>query len=355
MAWSGLLGDRMTCYALLDQLVSESPGAEVRAACFAALGRQLGQIGDVAKQQGFRMQLLRAGRVAESKGMATVADDLTQLAARDARWLVTPGAVETSGLLDIPINVTVQDGPPIDAAIERGLQALSVPTGPDLETKYRIAAVKRERQALSVSLVPTTWTSAKKFHAVVEHDPGWLGKLPDGPWITPIPFGDSLLPGIAAVHAIIMSSDGAVIAAQRSAATSYRPLHWSVSFEEQLNEKDLRQHEDAFTAAARRGLKEEFGADSSAQDAVLLAAVMEISLLNLGLVFLLSLPMTARQLIDSWSSKAKDKWEANDVRAIPLDNVDAGMASLGQLHPTSELRWLALQRWLHSQASTVSR
>ena len=338
----------MTCYALLDQLLSESPGAAVRAASLLGLGRQLEEIGDVTKQQGFRMQLLRAARIAESRGMAAVADDLTQLAAREARWLVTPGAVETSGSLDIPINVTVQDGPPIDATIQRALQELSVQTGPDLETKYRFADVQRERQALSVSLVPTTWTSAKKFHTVLERDPGWASKLPGGPWIAPIPFGDSLLPGIAAVHAIIMSSDSAVIAAQRSAETSYRPLHWSVSFEEQLNEIDLLQNEDAFTAAARRGLNEEFGVDPSAQDILPLATVMQIDLLNLGLVFLLRLSMTARQLIDSWKFKAKDRWEAIDVRAIPLDRVDACMPSLGRLHPTSELRWLALRRWLHS-------
>src|SRR5689334_1892961 len=131
----------------------------------------------------------------------------------------------------MPVRVTVHDGPPVDPGIETQLQKLSLPTGPNLETKYRFTSLMHQSNALVVTLAPTTWSSAKRFHTAVQRDPAWASKLPDGGWITPMPFGHQLQPGIAVVHAIITTSDGKVIAAQRSAETGYAPLHWSVSFE----------------------------------------------------------------------------------------------------------------------------
>lgn len=343
------LGSSVTSYALLDQLLSEGPASETCAARLAALGSQLLAIRSAGEQQGFRLQLLCAARIAASEGLPAMADEFTRLATKDAPWLVTPNALEATEPVDGPISVGVQDGPAISAAIERELQNRSVVTGPDLEAKYRFAAIKQDRHGLSISLVPTTWTDAKRFHSIVEHDPSWARGLPDGWWISPVPFGDCMLPGIAVVHAIIITSDQTVIAAQRSAQTSYRPLHWSISFEEQLNDKDVNQKGDPFSAAARRGLKEEFGVDVAAQDIVPLATVMQVDVLNLGLIFLLRLSMTADQLINSWKFTAKDRWEANEVRAIPLRSADASIASLGQLHPTSEMRLLALRRWLQKR------
>jgi hypothetical protein len=89
------------------------------------------------------------------------------------------------------------------------------------------------------------------------------------------------------VHAIIMTSDDKVIAAQRSAEVNYAPQHWSVSFEEQLNGSDIGHKQDAFTAAARRGFTEEFGAELAARDVTPLTTVMQVDLLNLGIVMLL--------------------------------------------------------------------
>jgi hypothetical protein len=172
-------------------------------------------------------------------------------------------------------------------------------------------------------------------------------KLPDGRWFRPIPFGEQLLPGIAVVHAIILTSDHHVIAALRSRATTYAPLHWSVSFEEQLNEKDFGCDQDAFTAAARRGFHEEFGGEVSAANVIPLASVLQVDLLNLGMVMLVRPPMTAREIRDSWLSAASDGWEADDIQCIPLDDLAA--ASIGlQLHPSSELRCMALRRWISS-------
>ena len=338
----------MTRDALLDKLVKEGLPAEVRRASIDALSGQLERTGDASQQQAFRMLLLRAARIAKSRGSTVVSDDLTALAMKDASWLVTPGALEACGPLAMPIRVSVQDGPPVDAVIQAQLEQLSLPTGPDLETKYRFTTLAHGRDALAVTLAPTTWTSVNRFHTAVQRDPAWASKLPDGRWIRPMPFGDRLLPGIAVAHAIIMASDHQVIATQRSLEVSYAPLHWSVSFEEQLNEKDVGLYEDAFTAAARRGFREEFGAEIPARNIVPVGAVMQMDLLNLGMIMLLRASMTAEEIRESRQSIAKDGWEAKEVRGLPLDSLDQNIANL-RLHPTSELRCLALRRWLFTQ------
>lgn len=151
----------MTRDALLDQLVEEDPSVEVRQASLDALSRQLERIRDAVQQQTFRMLLLRAARIAKSRGSTAVSNDLTALAMKDASLLVTPGALEACGPLDVPIRVTVQDGPPVDAVIQKQLQELRIPTGPDLETKYRFTGLTYKRGAAAVNLAPTTWTSAK--------------------------------------------------------------------------------------------------------------------------------------------------------------------------------------------------
>jgi hypothetical protein len=335
--------------ALLDTVLDRELRADARTAALSAMSRQFGQASGPLEQQALRMQLLLAGRIAESRGSASVAADLTALAIKDASWLVTNTALEASEALDVPLRVTVRDGPPVEAGIEASLEKLNLPVGADLETKYRFTALKHGTDVVVVTLAPTTWTSARRFHAAVQRDPAWATKLPDGRCTKPVPFGDQLLPGIAVVHAIILSSDRQVIAAQRSRETSYAPLHWSVSFEEQLSEQDFGHAEDAFTAAARRGFEEEFGADGLALEVTPVASVMQVDLLNLGIVMVLRAAMTAGEIRDSWHSSARDGWEATDVRFLRLDDLAAAAASLGpRMHPTSTLRCLALRRWLSS-------
>ncbi len=339
----------MDDYAMIDQLLGEDLPAEAMRAALSTLELQLNETADPGHEQAFRMLLLRWARIARSRSRTGVSNELIQLAMTDARWLVTSDALEASESLDIPVHVTVHEGPPIEATIAAQLERLTFPVGPDLETKYRFTALTRQSDALAVRLAPTTWTSANKFHAAVERDPAYASKFPDGRWITPLPFGDTLLPGIAVVHAIILTSDNQVIAAQRSREMSYSPLHWSVSFEEQLNEKDIGLAEDPFTSAARRGFNEEFGGEISAHNILPLATVMQTDVLNLGLVMLLQPPMTAHAIRESWHSMASDKWEANELRALRFDVLEATVTSLGQLHPTSMLRSLAMQRWLKTQ------
>ena len=331
----------------LDLVLEADVSSAAGRGALAALRRQLDGMDGAADQQALRMLMLRAARIAESRKSNALADDLIRLATTDARWLVTPGALEASSPLDVPIRVIVQDGPPVDPFIEAQVARLNFATGPDLETKYRFTALQHGKDALTVALAPTTWTSSRKFHAALQRDPAWASKLPDGRWITPVPFGDQLLPGIAAVHAIIMTRDGQVIAARRNARMRYAPGHWSVSFEEQVNEQDFGRSQDAFTAAAQRGFHEEFGAEVATGEVVPLATLMEIGVANLGVVMLVLPALTASEIRDSWRSFAKDGWEADQVCGLRVDDLDTGIAHLGQLiHPSSELRCLALRRWL---------
>ena len=129
--------------------------------------------------------------LAGSAGNAEVADGLTAAAMRDSSWLVTPDALEACYSHGAPVHVTVQDGPPVDEAIEAELEKVTVPVGPSLEGKYRFTAMKCEKDALAVTLTPTTWASAKKFQTVLQRDPAWASKLPNGSWLTPLPFGDT--------------------------------------------------------------------------------------------------------------------------------------------------------------------
>jgi len=345
----GCFDHAMARDALLDQLLKEVLPAEVRRASLEALRHQLDRISDDMQQQAFRMLLLRAARIAESKGTPTVAEDLIRLAAKDARWIVTGGALEASAPLEVPIRTTLQQGPPIDSLIGAELEKLSPPPGRDLEAKFRFTDLKHAADALLISLTPTTWTTARKFQTAILHDPSWVSRLSDGTWVMPLPFGDRLLPGLAVVHAIVLTSDRHVLAALRSAELSYAPLHWSASFEEQLNEKDIGHDEDPFTAAARRGFHEEFGADIGPRDIIPLATVMQIDLLNLGIVMLLRPQFTADEIRESWRSAAKDRWEADDVCGLPVENLESALARIGSLHPTSQLRCRALRRWLTSR------
>jgi hypothetical protein len=337
---------------LLDQLLGAELTAGARQRILADLTRELERIDDPATEQAFRMLLLRAARIAagpggsDGPGQAEVAAQLTALAQRDASWLVTPGAVEASPCPGGQVRVTVQDGPPVDPAIEAQVANLTFPVGPELEKKYRYTTLTRTGDALAVTLAPTTWASSRRFHLAVQRDPGWASRRADGGWLTPMPFGDVLLPGIAAVQAIIMTADGQVMAARRSARLSYAPGRWSASFEEQLNGSDIGTGEDAFTAAARRGFAEEFGADLPARDVIPLTMLMETDVLNLGMVMLLRPAMTAEEIRGTWRSGAPDGWEADEVRGLPLGSLDSALAGLGPLHPTSQLRCLALRRWL---------
>ncbi|GIH24150.1 hypothetical protein Aph01nite_24600 [Acrocarpospora phusangensis] len=346
----GCFDDPMARDALLDQLLRDVLPTEIREASLDALKRQFDRIHDHEARQAFRFSLLYAAKTALERGSERVAADLVELATATPQWIVTPGALEATAPDggQVHLSVDVSDGPGVSSFVQDRLAALGhIPTGPDLETKYRFAAL-RGGGAVEASLVPTTWSASNRFHRAVQQDPAWISHRPDGSWLLPLPFGEDVLPGVAVVHAVILTSDRQVVLAQRSDKVGYSPLHWSASFEEQLNERDFSREENPFLHAARRGFREEFGCEVEERQAIPLTTLMQIDLLNLGVVVLLLPDLTGAQIHEHWRSRAKDDWEARDVRWLPVDALldGVGREPFTPLHCTSELRCQALARWL---------
>lgn len=245
-------------------------------------------------------------------------------------------------------------------------------TGPDLEPKYRLTSLEHlSDDTLHVRLAPTTWTLGKGFHDAILRDPGRFRHAADGSWIEPLPLGTSVLPGLAVVHAIVLTSDGKVLIAQRSAKVGYTPLHWSVSFEEQCTLEDFAPNSDMFATAARRGFLEEFGLAVPPERSCTLSALIQLDLLNLGLVVLIQPEATADEIRDRWLAEPRPAhhWEANDLTFLDahtdllcglysgdysLDGMlpsTSGEGSSYELHPTSRIRCAMLARWLDESSA----
>ncbi|MEO3807918.1 hypothetical protein ABGB17_02835 [Sphaerisporangium sp. B11E5] len=128
------------------------------------------------------------------------------------------------------------DDVPIDAGISATLRDLgNLEMGRNLEQKFRFVDLEyTPDNSLNISLAPTTWSESRSFHIALERDPLRLSRGRDGAWIEPVPLGGTVLPGIAVVHGIVLTSDAQVLFAQRNPKVGYAPLHWSASFEEQL-------------------------------------------------------------------------------------------------------------------------
>ncbi|MEV2221588.1 TIR domain-containing protein [Nocardia vinacea] len=347
----GCFNEPIARKALFEQLLKEALPAEVRAACVDALRRQQTFLDKPADLQAFRLLLLHTARILEHRKIRRAARDLTELALTRAEWLADAHALEVTPYFpvgaQVRIRTTLTDGPAVSAEILAAVERLGdVDTGPDLETKFRFTGltVARDRKTLDVALTPTTWTESKKFHTLLSDDPAQVNNT-----VAPVPLGERVLPGIAVVHAIVVTSDQQVLFARRSAKVGYAPLHWSAGFEEQLNHDDVGTDLDPFTHAAQRGYVEEFGSEITPDRITFLCSVIELDILNLGLVMVLHPNQTAVQVRHAWRTRASDRWEAESLGWVPLDKLQAGIPKRFQPpHPTSQLRCAALVRSLFS-------
>jgi hypothetical protein len=349
--------------ALLDLLTKEIVPADVRDACLRALEYQLERTPDPQSRQTHRFLFLHAAQIARHRDATPIADRLTELALgrihREDGWLVDTNALEVVGPWPSnqppTIHVTLDDGPPIDPAIEEAVQSLgAVRTGPDLEAKYRFTEIKQDSNgALRLKLARTTWSYSKRFTTALGRNPALIRHRQGGGWIEPVPLGKTMLPGMAVVHCILLTTDDQVIVAQRSSRVGYAPAHWSASFEEQLNERDFDTDIDPFTQAACRGFREEFGGEIAPERVSGLTVVLQTDLLNLGVVMLLRPRMTASDVQECWRKDPQDGWEAQDLKSIPIDSLDLFTATdctmFTPLHVTSRLRCALLDRWITSR------
>lgn len=351
--------------AVLNELLEADVAAEVRVACLAALKEQLERVAGPHARQAFRFLLLRAARAARHAGAGVTEQGLIELSLRKGHgahedMLLTPAALEVLSPRRDPWTVatSMADDQPHPGVL-RELQALQTEdVGEERESKYRIANLKATEGVLSLSLAPSSWRLGKSFHNALRDQPTRF--LSDGGrWLVPIPLEDAQLPGLAVVHVLVLTSDGQVLLAQRARTLGYAPLHWSVSFEEQVTEADLREPNRVFHIAAQRGLFEEFGILADLSRVHLLSALLEMENLNLAAVMLIDAVETAETIHATWAGDPRPShfWEAEAVDGMTanVDTLDelAGGAEFprGPLHPTSRLRAAMLARWLRTRSA----
>lgn len=206
---------------------------------------------------------------------------------------------------------------------------------------------------VSLSVDETKWSEVQPLHAAVSELPPLDLRSHLLEWLRLRP---ATLPNIACVHGVIRTSDRKIVVVQRHRTVRYHPLHWSVSFEEQLDPADLVFGPGSFHAAAARGVNEEFLATGDTKPGMcrLLAVILEHEILNPAVVAYARLPHSAADLRRQWQlhhTHAGDQ-EAENLDFVPLD-VDSlarltlsrhrtDGAAAGPWHPTSRYRLLVV-------------
>lgn len=228
------------------------------------------------------------------------------------------------------------------------------------ETKYRIAVIEHtttRTPALRVVFVPTTYEEGTGFHhglvdATTRGDDLALA-LRERLACQLVRPGRYSAPGVAVVHAIVITADGYVLLCKRSPHVAYSPLHWSLSFEEQINQKDVAFGNAALSAAVIRGFEEELVPDHtiSLESARILGIFLGYDTLNISFCAYIETSLSLDEIKSNWNRKAKDKWEAVTVVGEPftLDNTARLLRSSrygerigkqNRFHPTSKYRLL---------------
>ncbi len=206
------------------------------------------------------------------------------------------------------------------------------PTGLGWEIKQRVAFLERATSDnTNVQLVfsPTTYEEGKGFHQgmveALEKEDTSILVFRERLINQIMNLGRYSVPGIAVVHTIVVTSDNRLILCQRSPHTGYHPSRWSISFEEQITQKDLVFGNAALSAAAVRGLEEEFASGYNiSTDAVhILGIFLEYNILNIGFCVYIETPQSFDEIKINWEKRAKDRWEAAAVVGEPftLENI----------------------------------
>lgn len=353
---------------IIFKRLMESEGTlRCRDECLHDLGAELHTITDARERQVKRFLMLRLAGVVRQQGDHETAQMLASLAIdperwRPSDWRVTLGAIEVTQPRDAPLRCHLeQNNDPIDMQILHELESLGqVDVGPSYERKFRFTKLSmKENGTLDVGFAPSSWQEGRRFHAAQAED---RKRFLDGPanWVLPVPLGDLRLPGLAVVHAIVVTADGAVLMAQRSSKVAYAPLYWSASFEEQITEKDVAYGDEVFHYTAQRGMQEEFGVSVPLTQIHLISTLLQMDNLNLGAVVLLEASESLAQLRKRWSSPQRPThaWEAEEVDGEVADSVTLGQMVResawreGAFHPTSSLRLAMLSDWLKGRKAS---
>jgi hypothetical protein len=288
------------------------------------------------------------------KPLAPIAALAAHSSARDQSWIVADLAAQIGPTAKAHTRVTgacAEREPELSACVAAFMAAAGPQaTGPALESKLRVVRFGPAGAGeFRVQLAPTTWERGRAFQmALLSHEQpprdarGWLEAAFEG---------EPMTPGLAAVHATVVTRDGKLALVQRAAHALYRPLHWAATFEEQMVSSDL-EHADVLAAAVRRGLHEELGVRAEDARVSFALPLYELETFNVAFLSFVDVALDAREL-EIAASKAPDAADA--ARMAFVDATPGRLRELAQstgapdcspLHPTSALRLEALARHL---------
>jgi hypothetical protein len=354
IACLGRTDDPMARTAVLSEVLEPQVPSEVRRACVAALRDHLLRAPTLTIRQARRWFVADAARQAQRAFSHVVAQDLEALVSEpeiDTGLLVVGDAFETvraprDGLGPrCTFAIVAASTAPIDAdahAIVDKRDRRAV--GPGRETKYRICEIARsENDTLLVRVTEDTWENGASFHQAMRRKAreqwGRTDRLLEQ-WLS---LG-SYLPNIAVVHCVILTKDRKIVLARRSKDAFYASNQWSASFEEQITKSDLHSSNgDPVSAAAIRGFQEEFGV-AAGLSVRLISAIIEMPILNPGLVAVLESQETFAEIRQIWSDHRS---RTSQPEISELEGLDATSERLRavihgeepwELHPTSAIR-----------------
>lgn len=274
--------------------------------------------------------------------------------ARESRWILAGLAAE-AGCARPPNGRArfecAAGEPPLDSGAQRFLErAGPQATGPGLEPKLRVLGFELDPDGtLCVRFSPSTWERGRGFHmALLACD----APPPESEsWLAAAFCGAPLVPGLAAVHGAVVTSDAQLVLMRRSAGVLYRPLHWAATFEEQMIAADLSAP-DALERAVLRGLHEELGVAAGRARTRFLTALIELETLNIAFLSRVDVAASAREVRELCAG-APDAHDADSVAFVPAEPAvlralvsSGGRPGHAPLHPTSALRLEALARHL---------
>ncbi len=355
--------------ALLSELLKDVVPADVRSACLDALDQQMKRYSDQRKRQVLRFLLIRASRALGSRGVFGSVRKILELALPQpaaGEWLADENAMEIvepapAGTgLRVNCDIVSSDEAELHSSVLRELAESRRDPGPATERKYRFVETSRPKvDELFIRLAETDWqTGASFLDAALEHGQRFVIDEA-GAWLAPAPLGNDQFPGLAAIHAIVLTSDNRVLLTLRSAEEHYFKRHWSISFEEQIassfdgKASDLDGIADLAQNAACRGMLEELGTHVTQDQAFPLSAVIELGNLNSAIVVLLRPEASFQQIQENWSSRSErpvDWAEAERLDSLQLHELGSllhqEIPRYQLLHPTSRIRARMLLRWL---------
>lgn len=155
-------------------------------------------------------------------------------------------------------------------------------------------------------------------------------------------------PNNLCLHAVVTTSDGKLLLTRRSAKVEYFPGRWSLSIEEQLAARDLEPDDGAVMRRwVTRALTEELGLrdrtlqDSYHDDAVILGVMLEASILNCGLIGLVSLDCDSSALAQILKTHPRTDYEFDEFAFISWHDLAQELVNpTREYHPTSRIRML---------------